>query len=220
MSNETAPGQRSIVVAMVVWAMGRCAREQLDADVPTMVSATKRSQRLYQLARGFAATGRDDPVAVAALRAAAGRHRMDLRRAAARVRMSGWATEGPIAYLANQLLLAAATDRPVRAVTPELDDWFQRIRQLDRGTVGEVFARLAAMQPLLANVERDVIAESEALGATSTDSRDSAAAAEIRTYIRTALGSLVGPGADADEPLLRSNAAYRNASLHLNSLLK
>ena len=134
--------------------------------------------------------------------------------------MSGWATEGWIAYLANQLLLAAATGQPVKAITPELNDWFQRVTELDRGTIAEVFARLAAMQPLLVSVERVIVAESQAARTSSSGARSSAAVAEIREHIRIALRPLVGPDADVDDPLLRSNAAYRNASLHLNSLVK
>jgi hypothetical protein len=85
-------GLWQLIVAVV-----RYDRQQLDADVPSMVPITKRSTLLYDMAGEFAAGRRTDPAAVAALRAAAGQHRKDLRRAAARFRLSLSLTFGSLA---------------------------------------------------------------------------------------------------------------------------
>lgn len=199
---------------LVVLVIVRMIALQVDADVPGGVKSSKRITRLYRMADEFAAAGRDDPAAVAELHRAAGRRRKNLRHAAASARMNGRAKEFPRKYLTNQLLLAAATGRPVAPITAELADWFRQVRELNEDWDSS-FARLVAMRPLLAEVQRILDSETEAARAKPTEAERDAALDAVRDRARMALPVLVGAEADVEEPLLRSYTAYRIVQSHL-----
>jgi hypothetical protein len=64
--------------------------EPTDEHRPIAHHSTKRSSQLADLALGLANEGREDDKAVDELIATAGRHRRELRRAAAGIRFTGW----------------------------------------------------------------------------------------------------------------------------------
>jgi hypothetical protein len=204
----------AILVRFIVRAI-RYDRQQLDADVPSMIPITKRSTRLCEMAAEFAAARRTDPAAVAALRAAAGSHRKDLRRAAARFRFDGSAQESRDAYLANELLLAAVTNQPAKPITAEQEDWFFRLDAfLDEWGAHE-FAAFTSLEPPLADLERTIVAETQAALENPTDDERERAIEEVRAHLRQALRPLVGPEADSVDPVLRTHIAFDLAHSHL-----
>ncbi|HEY4021739.1 MAG TPA: hypothetical protein VGM75_23845, partial [Pseudonocardiaceae bacterium] len=145
-----------IAVVILIFAAARGARRQIDADEPVIVSSTKRSEQLGRMAMRFALDGHMDSAAVVELRSAAGRRRKELRRAAASMRLGGGVNENRSSYIANQLLLSAATGQPLQPITAEHEAKLQRIHELQQGTIADVFARLVALQPALADVARTV----------------------------------------------------------------
>lgn len=208
------PGLWHLIVAAV-----RYDREQLDADAPVVRAITKRSRRLGAMAGEFAVAGRTDPAAVAALRAAAGRHHKDLRRAAAGFRFDGGAEESRGAYLANQLLLAAATGQPVSEITDEQEDQFRRVDEFLEHHGEEGFAALVALEPRLGELERTINTEVQAAQEEPTDEAREVAIKEIRKHLQDALRPLVGPASDSADPLLRIHLVHQLAYSHLSKSL-
>jgi hypothetical protein len=190
------------LAAVLAWL----GRRDLDAEVPVAVRITARSKRLGALAQRCAAAGNTGPDAVAGLREAAGRHRIDLRRAAARTRLGGRAAEHRTAHLANQLLLAAATGRPVQPVSAEQEQWFRRVEDFLVHAEDEPFDQLVALRARLADVARTVEADRTA-ALTGPAAERAAALADTERRARAALDELVGPTAVGGDRLVRSHAA-------------
>jgi hypothetical protein len=206
-------------VLLFVFASGQAAKRQIDADEPQVVSHTKRSRHLLRMVTPFAADGRMDSAAVEALRSVAGRRDKDLRRAAASVRMGGGVDENRFRYVANQLLLAAATGQPPRPITVEHEALLQRIEWLLQGKGDSVYARLVVLQPALADVAHAMEQAVEAAMGEPTDESRLAAAEQSRDLLANLLRPLVGPEADTDDSLLRTRAAYSFAAAHLSPVL-
>lgn len=158
-----------------------------------------RGQRISELrerATELATGGRTDLAAVANLRRMAGLlHRRYLLLVAQSRSRDG---ENLIAYTANQLLAAAATDQPVVLATVEQKGLFDRIADL-------TFAKLVELQPALADIP----------GRTEEESR-----LDALRRVKPALTPLVGPAADAEDPLVRSHNAYEIARDYLLSAEK
>jgi hypothetical protein len=123
--------RRRLVMRLLVWTpfverVERLARQQRDQLHPEVLRGGRRIDELEQLPSTLASGGREDQDAMQTLRARAGWHRNDLRWAAASVRCHAWITENAHAYRANELLLAAAENRPVRPVTEQQEAWSEQ----------------------------------------------------------------------------------------------
>jgi hypothetical protein len=134
----------------------RVARRQREELHPGIVLGGQRASELAQLAWSLPVDAREDRDAVRALRERAGRHREDLRWAAASTRQTAWITEDGTAYRAHQLLLAAAENRQAQPVTGEQAAWFEQLDAFSAGGDASAFARLVALQPRLTDIERQV----------------------------------------------------------------
>jgi hypothetical protein len=117
----------SIGVSALVQSLGD---QELDAPVPKVVWQTERSSRLLEMAFGLVEVGREDTEATGELVKAAGRHRKELRRAAATIRADGRTDEDLVAFRANRLLVAAASGRLVEPMSAEQLESFARNREL------------------------------------------------------------------------------------------
>jgi hypothetical protein len=131
-------------------------RSQLDEHRPLAHHPTKRSNQLADLALGLANRGQEDTEAVRQLVAAAGRHRRELRRAAAGIRFTGWADESIAHDRANRLLLAAARNQPVQPPSPEKMERLRTLKSLQEGELDSGYEFLAIRQPALRQLDRDV----------------------------------------------------------------
>jgi hypothetical protein len=165
-------------------------------------------ESLAQHAGELAAASRDDQHAVEELRAAGDGHRRRLVDAAAFVRFSSPIEEDRVANLANRLLLAAADNRPVEALTPDEDQW---LAAMDDLLAPDGYERLTARQPALFAVEQEVTADVEADPSRSQSD-------EWWGAVCMRLKSLVGPTAEVDDPILRRKLAYGVARVHLAEL--
>ena len=192
------------------------AREQRDELHPGIVLGGQRVDALERLAWEMASNGREDAEAVRTLLGEAGRHRGDLRWAAAQVRSQHWITEDATAYRANELLLAAAKNRPVQPVTDDQEAWFQQLDALTDGSDEAAFARLVALQPRMADIDHATAPIFDELRNAELDGRDlSHARHTARRQFEQILDPLVGPNADSTEPLVRSHRAYKLAERRL-----
>ena len=191
----------------------RHARQQRDRLHPVgFLKCNRRITELDQLAWTLAANEREDADAVQMLRDNAGRRRNDLRWAAAHVRARRWIDEHRIAYRANELLLAAAEDRPIEAVTAEQEAWFQQIDALSDGWNDAAFSRLIALQPRLTDVERSITQAWRELRRANLEGREfTRGRLAVWRQIERALDPLVGPSADSADQLVRSHRAYELA---------
>src|SRR5215475_14717008 len=147
---------RVVVLAGLGVVLLRYIRRQRDEVHPVSFRTSPRSIELSDLAESLATQHREDDNAAQLLREKAGRHRNDLRRAATRTRSGDWITEDRVTNRANELLLAALENRPVEPTTDEQVAWFARVDALSEGNDHDAFARLVALQPKLADVDRSI----------------------------------------------------------------
>lgn len=204
---------------IVVFALRRTVERQIDADEPQVISHTKQSRRLGAMAARLAEDGRLDSTAVEALRSAAGRHRKELHRAAAGVRMGGGVDEDRDRYVANQLLLAAATGQPPRPITVEHEALLQRIEWFNQGSGDDAYARLMVLLPALADVAHAMEQAVATAMREPTDESRLAAAEQSRDLLANLLRPLVGPDADTEDSLLRTRAAHSFVAAYLSPVL-
>jgi hypothetical protein len=193
--------------------LNRHARQQRDQLHPVgFLKCNPRITELDQLAWTLAANEREDEDAIQMLRDKAARRRNDLRWAAAHVRARRWIDEHRIAYRANELLLAAAEDRPIDAGTVDQEAWFKQIDALSDGWNDAAFTRLVALQPRLADVERSITRSRHELRRAKLEGRELAKGrVAVWRQIEHALDPLVGPRADSADQLVRSHRAYELA---------
>jgi hypothetical protein len=117
----------------------------------------------------------------------------------------------------NELLLAAAEERPVRPVTDEQAACFEHVEQLrDSGGWAEQYGRLAAHQPDLVDLLRTVEQAVAAQRQESDKQKRNAAKWEVRKQVRATLKRLVGPDSTIDDPLLRLRTAHELAMNYLD----
>jgi hypothetical protein len=188
-------------------------RSQLDEHRPIAHRSTKRSSQLADLALELAKQGREDTDAVHKLSDAAGRHRRELRRAAAGIRFMGW-TEDSIEHdRANRLLLAAARKQPVEPLTAEKIERLQTLKSLQEGSLDTGYEFLAKMQPTLRLLDRDVRDAAGQESGTSVEVRRG----RLWDTFGDRLHSLLGPEAQhAPDPILRTLTALLLADRYLN----
>ncbi len=139
-----------------LWILGRAKRRQ-DPDRPQIVSVDRKSEAVLERARQLVSNGREDPHAVAELRALARDRRRTLRNAEHASRMMGHHYELRQANLANRLLQAALSRKSTPQATSASDakriDEIEAFKQLTRP---EQWARLVEAQPALIDLEADV----------------------------------------------------------------
>ena len=128
----------------------------MDEHRPLAHHPTKRSNQLADLAFGLVNRDQEDGEAVRELAAAAGRHRRELRRAAAGIRFTGWADESIEHDRANRLLLAAAGNQPVQPPSTEKMEGLRTLKSLQEGQLESGYEFLAIRQPALRQLDRDV----------------------------------------------------------------
>ena len=143
----------------------------------------------------LAQSDRQDQVCVQKLVAEAEGNRKTLRMAAASVRFAGLARESRVRDRANRLLLAATTGDPVTPLSPELNELFSRIEDLYSVRVETAYSVLLRLSPEFGLLD------------TRLGQMPSTADEDSRwNELLEGLALLVGPDADADDPLLRSAA--------------
>jgi hypothetical protein len=176
-----------------------------DEDEPGLLIQSHRVDKLVELAFELVTNDRPNEDAVRRLLQAAGRHRGDLKKAAAQVRFGGHAKFDRRVDRANRLLLAAFTGEPVRPIPPEQDEFFTRVDDLMSVPVEEAWPTLVRLQPGLADLETRFaprpVRESE---------RD-----PLWDELIGALEPVVGHDAQSDDPLVRSDPAWNVARLFL-----
>jgi len=165
---------------------------------------------------------------VAELRAEAGGHEDDLRVAALSARQGGLHHELAVVNRQHRLLQAALNGTPVAPPDGqdrprlELIEWFEALSD------DEQWATLLSREPRLSRVADDV--RSGLIGPLALPTippRDAGAAERkaalgpwlaARTALDERLSTLLGPGAETDDLLLRSHTASEAADRHLMSL--
>ena len=190
----------------------RLVRPQRDEVHPVSFRATPHSIELSELAVSLASRHHEAEEAVQLLREKAGRHRNDLRLAATRTRSRDWITEDRTTNRANELLLAALENRPVEPNSAEQEAWFARVDALSEGIDDDAFARLVALQPKLADVDRSITHAWREFDQANLQGDERVAGwVAVWGKIAQALKPLVGPGAEAADPLVRSHRAHQLA---------
>ena len=172
----------------------------------------KLSRQLADRAFDLANQGREDEEAVNALIAAAGRHRKQLRRAAAGFRYMGRADENVEYDRATRLLRAAAERQPVRQPSAEKTERLQTLKSLQEQPVETGFEFLVLRQPALRQLDGDVRAAGTEESETSVELRRKI----LWDTFRDRISALVGTEAqDAPDPILRTRTAALLANRHL-----
>ena len=198
---------RAAALALLGRHMGEAAIED---DEPQAVFRTEKAKELEHLALRLAKSDPNDSSAIAQLRAAAGRHEKDLRRAAARVRMGGLHHENRAHHVANMNLLGAVTDGVSKPLADEQQEWFSRLEHLDRMPESQSFKQLVALQPELREFEQAVLRAAPGLWPSPLDS-DSA----LVNYVVDGLGRLVGSDAESEDPVVKTRLAHGICRVYL-----
>jgi hypothetical protein len=160
---------------------------------------------LAQQARQLAQSQPDDGECVRALLKAAGSKPRNLSKAAASVRFAGQARESRIADRANRLLIAAFRGEPVRLLTDEEANWFDRIDEVMAVRVEDAFPHLVELQPKLRELEDE-------FAPRTVDPGDKDA---LWDELIAKLSPVVGPEALDEDSFLRSDAVWNVARLYL-----
>lgn len=151
------------------------------------------------------------------LRDAAGRHHRLLIRASALQRLGSHPglSDSRIWDRAERLLVAAATNEPIRAVSAEQEAWFREVDALEAGGWEAAFQRLVPRVPGLDVMEQEVRAR---VDANKSNSVEFPIGDDWWGQIYNRLEMVVGPRADLSEPILRSDAAFEIARVQLGKL--
>ncbi len=211
-------GRRAVARASALaLGLGYLARKQESLPNPSMLLSGPKVEALNQLANDLAERGREDQDAVGQLRDAAGRHHRLLTRALALQRLGSHdgLSDDRICDRAERLLVAAATNEPIRAVSAEQEAWFGQVDSLEAGGSEAAFERLALRVPGLNVVEQEVRAR---VDANKSNSVDFPIDDDWWGQIYHRLEMVVGPRADLSEPILRSSTAFEIAARHLGTL--
>jgi hypothetical protein len=196
--------------AALVLLLRQMASGSIEDDEPQAVFPTERSRQLERLAVRLAEAEPGDPNAISQLQAWAGRHQKDLRRAAAQIRMHGLHHENRVDHVANNNLVAAATDGVFKSLTIQEDEWFSRIETLDDMPESESFEQLVTLQPALRDFERSVLRHAPALWPAATDPDEA-----IVDYVVKGLDGLVGPTVESNDPLVSTRLAHGICRVYL-----
>lgn len=187
-------------------------REQrvgLDAEAPNAVVHTQLAWELQVLALSLADRGTAPEEAIELLGNSAGSKTIELRRAAAAIRMGPSISENRIPFLANQLLLAAADGRTtVDPLLPEQEKWFREVEAFESLPPEDAYRILVLRQPALEALESSLLRD---LGSESVyEIQD-----QILDRIIDEVRSLVGPDATIEDRLCRTQVARWRAQTHM-----
>jgi hypothetical protein len=199
-------------------------QQDSDEDSPRSVSLNDRASRIVNLAGALAEAGREDEEAVAQIRQAAGGHLDDLKMASLAARQGGLHHESLTQNRIHRLLQAALLNGPVGPPADEDRLLLERVAKFEAATDAAKWLELVGLEPRLAELENDVVTGS--LSVPHRGTRDRAARDEalreqrlvqIRIYYDR-IDGLVGPKAECDDPLLRTESANSLVHGHLRSL--
>lgn len=198
----------------LVGILRRAERSELDSDdyrTSEIYSTTDRSRLLGSRALELAALDEShDAAGVRELRALAGRHRKDLRRAAREIAGSLTLTD----RRAFRMLIAASDDRDgeLDPISDEDRSVYREFQELFDMPDAALLEALKEKEPRLEQVERR-FASQGALGATATNAEEAILA------LRAAIGVFVGPESSAVDPLLRTAEVQQLAVYALRTAL-
>jgi hypothetical protein len=173
--------------------------------MPSVKASVERQERLappIQAATQLAYEALDDESAKTQLQSRLGAEPGLLREAAIERSKQREDYLGDRAY---RLLSAAAADTPVQPTPPERAELFASEAALGRMPMREAFKQLAAVEPELAKIERDVLAGERRFGPGDRSAPDGLQLLSRRVEGR--LRELVGGGAQREDVLLQSNLA-------------
>jgi hypothetical protein len=214
MESEDPSGHQGHVgtlgAAALALLLRQMAKTGLEDDEPQAVFPTERSRDLEQFALRLATAQPNDPSAISQLQARADRHRKDLRRAAAQIRMRGLHHENRVDHVANSNLVAAAAGGVFRPLTTQEEEWFSRIETLDDMPESESFEQLVILQPALREFKRSALEQAPALWPDATEPDD-----VVIDYVVKGLDLLVGPTVQSDYPLLSTRLAHGICRVYL-----
>jgi hypothetical protein len=179
----------------------RWVARQEDPDRPTIIFTNEKSTAVLKRAEELALAGREDPHAVAELRALSRRRPRALRQALRASRSHGFHHERRDANRAYRLLDAAQRRAPVAAATAEDQERIEAIETLMALDPVARWARFVALEPRL---------DEFAAGVGASDRVGPA-----RFALATQLDAIVGPQSGQHDLLLRSESALRAAATHL-----
>jgi hypothetical protein len=197
---------KGVVTGLALVGLFKTMQKNAEAeDEPGIDQNDPAVLALAQQARELATREPDDDECVRALLRAAGSKTRNLSKAAASVRFAGQARESRIADRANRLLLAAFSGEAVRQLTPEQDQWFERLDEVMSVPVEVAFPRLAELQPKLRELEED-------FAPRPVDPNEEEA---LWDDLIAKLSPVVGPDAVDGDPFLRSDTVWNVARLYL-----
>lgn len=198
--------------------------QDLDADSPPLVVFNNVSAELLTHARMLGAEDREDTEAVSELVKLADGNQRALQVAALGAREKGEHRESSWADRSHRLLQAAIADG---AVAPLTESERTRLALLDdfaELAVSAQWRRLTELEPGLAGLTGSLPVEQLARHLTSTEVLDlplqerepiRVARQAARERLKSELVPLVGPQSSADNPILRSQIAFRAALEYL-----
>ncbi len=141
---------------VVLWIFRRFKKRD-DPGRPQIVSHSPQSKAVLDRAKQLARDGREDPSAIAELRALAGGRRRTLRQAERTSRFAGYHRELRQANLANRLLRAAvARAQAPAALTAGEEKRIDAIEDFKQLSATEQWGLLVDTQPALRTLEADV----------------------------------------------------------------
>lgn len=179
------------------------ARRSRGDEVPAAVRFNHRVDQLVQFAMELASEGRSDSAAVEQLLTSAKR-RGDLLDAAAYIRQGGVAEEDRTSWLANHLLISAATGQPVPHLSDSERAWFEEVERLMTMPLDEGFDKLSEMQPRLRDLANRISQNGDSISSFPELMKE--------------LQPLVGRRTLEGDRLVRSQTAYNIAESHLAAL--
>jgi len=197
-------------------------QQDLDEDAPRSVMLNDHSAHIADIAGGLAEAGREDDEAVAEVGRAAEGHRDDLKVAALSARQGGLHHQSVTQNRMHRLLQAALHNTPVAPPAEEDRVLLDRVATFEAQADEQRWAGLVRLEPRLAQLEDDVasgrLPVPQMGGVRDRAPRDEAAREQSRDQIRMfseRLGALVGPTAETDDSLLRTQSAHTEVFGHL-----
>jgi hypothetical protein len=177
-----------------------------------IVMMNQRARQIADRAEELAREGREEADAITELSHLAGSHRHDLEVAAMFLRSEGSQPENRITDGAARLTRAALTGTAVVPPSAEEEALMAAVEVLNPLDNEEVFRRMAALEPRLAELGAAVRAGR--FRPQSTETREPAGVEQRRAHfraklqaekkLRDALADLAGPASRATDPALRS----------------
>jgi len=191
------------------WGLLRRARathiRELHADAPSVVISTPHMWDLVTVARSLA-EGQLDDSTLDTLRELA-RDRLELLGAAALIRQGPPIEEDRIGFIANSLLVEAATDPAasrITSMTESQEAWFREIEAFKSLSIDDAYAEIARREPALESVRVRLLAETSPTPRHPDKKMSVESERECWNRISDGLSSVIGPHAASEDRLVRS----------------